>query len=144
MEIRPILSTLMRHKIAALLIVLEIALTCAIVCNALFLIGERLDRMNKPSGIAENELVRIQAASLRQLSGDDDLNKSVTREYLDVLRKVREDERTKTVPVILLTARSRDSDVDSGFATGATDYVIKPFSPRELVHRVSSVLARGA
>ena len=88
MEIRPILSTLMRHKIAALLIVLEIALTCAIVCNALFLIGERLDRMNKPSGIAENELVRIQAASLRQLSGDDDLNKSVTREYLDVLRKV--------------------------------------------------------
>ncbi|NYD99611.1 DNA-binding response OmpR family regulator [Kineosphaera limosa] len=63
---------------------------------------------------------------------------------LDVLRKVREDERTKTVPVILLTARSRDSDVDSGFATGATDYVIKPFSPRELVHRVSSVLARGA
>ena len=63
---------------------------------------------------------------------------------LDVLRKVREDERTKAVPVILLTARSRDSDVDSGFATGATDYVIKPFSPRELVHRVSSVLARGA
>ena len=41
MEFRPILSTLMRHKIAALLIVLEIALTCAIVCNALFLIGER-------------------------------------------------------------------------------------------------------
>ncbi|MDO5711432.1 MAG: response regulator [Micrococcales bacterium] len=63
---------------------------------------------------------------------------------LDVLRKVREDERTRGVPVILLTARSRDSDVDSGFATGATDYVIKPFSPRELVHRVSSVLARGA
>lgn len=62
---------------------------------------------------------------------------------LDVLRKVREDERTKTVPVILLTARSRDSDVDSGF-TGATDYVSKPFSPRNLVHRVSSVLALGA
>ena len=88
MEFRPILSTLMRHKIAALLIVLEIALSCAIVCNALFLIGERLERMNMPSGIAEGELVRIQAASLRQLSGDDDLNKSVTREYLDTLRKV--------------------------------------------------------
>ena len=88
MEIRPILSTLMRHKIAALLIVLEIALTCAIVCNALFLIGDRLDRMNKPSGIVDNELLRIQAASLRQLSGNDDLNKSVSREYLDTLRKV--------------------------------------------------------
>ncbi len=63
---------------------------------------------------------------------------------LDVLRKIREDERTRTVPVILLTARSRDSDVDSGFESGATDYVIKPFSPRELVHRVGSVLARSA
>ena len=88
MEFRPILSTLMRHKIAATLIVLEIALSCAIICNALFLIGERLDRMNMPSGIAENELVRIQAASMRQLSGDDALNASISREYLDVLRKV--------------------------------------------------------
>ena len=42
MDIRPILSTLRRHKTAAALIVLEIALTCAIVCNALFLIGQRL------------------------------------------------------------------------------------------------------
>ena len=88
MEFRPILSTLMRHKIAATLIVLEIALSCAIICNALFLIGELLDRMNMPSGIAENELVRIQAASMRQLSGDDVLNASISREYLDVLRKV--------------------------------------------------------
>ncbi len=88
MDIRPILSTLMRHKIASLLIVLEIALTCAIVCNALFLIGDRLDRMNKPSGIVDTELVRIQAASLRQLSDNDDLNKSIALEYLDALRKV--------------------------------------------------------
>ena len=88
MEFRPILSTLMRHKIAATLIVLEIALSCAIICNALFLIGERLDRMNMSSGLAERELVRIQAASMRQLSGDDALNASITREYLDVLRKV--------------------------------------------------------
>lgn len=88
MEIRPILSTLRRHKTAAALIVLEIALTCAIVCNALFLIVERLDRMNIPSGIVENELVRIQAASLRQLGDDDAINKSVTNEYLDTLRRV--------------------------------------------------------
>ena len=88
MEFRPILSTLMRHKIAATLIVLEIALSCAIICNALFLIGERLDRMNRPSGIAETELVRIQAGSLRQLTDDDALRASISREYLDVLRKV--------------------------------------------------------
>lgn len=88
MEIRPILSTLSRHKTAAALIVLEIALTCAIICNALFLIVERLDQVNIPSGIAENELVRIQAASLRQLGDDDAINKSVASEYLDTLRRV--------------------------------------------------------
>ena len=42
MEIRPILSTLRRHKTAAGLIVLEIALSCAILCNALFIVGQRL------------------------------------------------------------------------------------------------------
>lgn len=61
---------------------------------------------------------------------------------LDVLRKTRESAATANVPVILLTARSRDVDVADGFAGGATDYVIKPFSPRELVHRVAAVLGR--
>jgi DNA-binding response OmpR family regulator len=61
---------------------------------------------------------------------------------MDVLRKVRANDATKDLDVILLTARARDSDVDAGFATGASDYVIKPFSPRELMHRVNAVLAR--
>ena len=61
---------------------------------------------------------------------------------IDGLRKVRENEATKDLDVILLTAKARDADVDSGFATGASDYVIKPFSPRELMHRVNAVLAR--
>lgn len=60
MELRPILSTLRRHKTTAWLLILEIALTCAIVCNAVFLIGQRLQRMDLPSGIAEHELVQIQ------------------------------------------------------------------------------------
>ena len=60
----------------------------------------------------------------------------------DVLRKVRADERLKDLEVILLTAKSRDIDVDAGFATGASDYVIKPFSPRELLHRVNALVAR--
>jgi DNA-binding response OmpR family regulator len=61
---------------------------------------------------------------------------------IDVLRKVRGEERLRGVRVVLLTARSRDTDVDAGFATGADDYIIKPFSPRELLHRVNAVLAR--
>ena len=88
MEIRPILSTLRRHKTAAALIVIEIALSCAIVCNALFLISERMDRMHMPSGVAEDELVRIQAGSLRQLAGDNEVNRTATLEYLDTLRRV--------------------------------------------------------
>ena len=52
MEIRPILSTLLRHKTAAGLIVLEIALSCAIICNALFVVGSRVEQMQRVSGIA--------------------------------------------------------------------------------------------
>jgi DNA-binding response OmpR family regulator len=63
---------------------------------------------------------------------------------IDVLREVRQDPEISGTKVILLTARSRDADVDAGFATGADDYVIKPFSPRELVHRVQVVLGRDA
>ncbi len=63
---------------------------------------------------------------------------------IDLLRRIRMDPRTADLAVILLTARSRDIDVDAGFATGAQDYVLKPFSPRELLHRVNGVLARAS
>lgn len=62
MDIRPILSTLNRHKITAWLLILQIALTCAIVCNAVFLIHQRLQQMGIASGIAEHELVQIKFA----------------------------------------------------------------------------------
>ncbi|WP_266170802.1 ABC transporter permease [Dyella subtropica] len=60
MDILPILSTLRRHKVTSLLLILQIALTCAIVCNAVFLIGQRLRLMDLPSGVAEHELVQVQ------------------------------------------------------------------------------------
>jgi len=66
MDIRPILSTLARHKTAAALIVLEVALTCAIICNAVFLIDRRLEHMNRASGVAESTLVRIQITGIGQ------------------------------------------------------------------------------
>src|SRR3546814_14371252 len=75
MELRPILSTLLRHKTAAALIVLEIALSCAIVCNALFLIGNRIERIKLVSGVSENEVVRVQLTGI----GEDDNADVLTR-----------------------------------------------------------------
>jgi len=60
---------------------------------------------------------------------------------LSVLRDVRRD---RDVPVILLTARNEEVDRISGLEFGADDYVVKPFSPRELVARVRTVLRRAA
>jgi DNA-binding response OmpR family regulator len=58
---------------------------------------------------------------------------------IDVLRKIR-DSHAPSTPVLLLSAKSRDNDVDTGFAVGADDYVVKPFSPRELLHRVNRMV----
>jgi putative ABC transport system permease protein len=82
MEIRPILSTLMRHKTAATLIVLQIAVTCAIICNAFFMIGERITQISEPSGLAEDELLRIQIIPV----GDDAEAGPRTRTDLALLR----------------------------------------------------------
>jgi putative ABC transport system permease protein len=82
MEIRPILSTLGRHKTAAALIVLEVALSCAIVCNALFMIGNRLERMHRISGLAEDQIVRVQITGI----GQDENSAARTREDLAALR----------------------------------------------------------
>ena len=70
MDIQPILKALRHQKTAALLIAFEIALACAIICNATFLIVSRLERSQMLSGVAESELLRIRAASL-----DDDEDK---------------------------------------------------------------------
>jgi two-component system phosphate regulon response regulator PhoB len=61
----------------------------------------------------------------------------------EILRVLRQEEATRATPVILLTARSEEVDRVVGFELGADDYVVKPFSPRELVLRVKAVLRRG-
>ena len=60
----------------------------------------------------------------------------------DICREIKQDERTKAIPIIMLTARSSEHDRVSGFEAGADDYVVKPFSPKELVLRVKAMLAR--
>jgi two-component system phosphate regulon response regulator PhoB len=59
-----------------------------------------------------------------------------------ITRKLRSDARTREVPIIMLTARAGDDDKVEGLASGADDYVTKPFSPRELEARIQAVLRR--
>jgi len=66
------------------------------------------------------------------------------RSGIDLMRQLRADERTRALPVIMLTARSAESDRVSGLDAGADDYVVKPFSPRELMSRVRAVFRRKA
>jgi two-component system alkaline phosphatase synthesis response regulator PhoP len=61
---------------------------------------------------------------------------------LDVARALRQDPATQALPIIMLTARVEEADRVTGLELGADDYVIKPFSPRELVARVRAVLRR--
>jgi DNA-binding response OmpR family regulator len=61
---------------------------------------------------------------------------------LEVTRRLRAEEATSAIPVILLTARVQESDIAAGFEAGAADYIKKPFSPQELRARVQTILAR--
>jgi two-component system, OmpR family, phosphate regulon response regulator PhoB len=62
---------------------------------------------------------------------------------LDVCRRLRADPGTATLPIIMLTARADEVDRVVGLELGADDYVVKPFSPKELVARVRAVLRRS-
>jgi DNA-binding response OmpR family regulator len=63
------------------------------------------------------------------------------RNGFDICRKIRQ---ISDVPIILLTVRDDEDDIIQGLALGADDYVLKPFSPRQLVARVQSVLRRAS
>jgi DNA-binding response OmpR family regulator len=62
----------------------------------------------------------------------------------EVTRRIRaaDDEATRRMPVMLLTARAQEADVSRGFEAGADDYLRKPFSPQELLARVQAMLER--
>ncbi|MEQ1879370.1 MAG: phosphate regulon transcriptional regulator PhoB [Burkholderiales bacterium] len=63
---------------------------------------------------------------------------------IELARRLRADKRTRTVPIIMLTARTDEQDKLQGLDTGADDYITKPFSPRELTARIKAVLRRRA
>lgn len=62
---------------------------------------------------------------------------------LELAKRIKRDEKTSEIPIILLTAKSDENDKISGFDAGVDDYVVKPFSPRELIARIKAVLRRS-
>jgi DNA-binding response OmpR family regulator len=61
---------------------------------------------------------------------------------LEVTRRLKRDNTTKNIPVIMLTAKGEEADIVAGLELGADDYVTKPFSPRVLLARIRAVLRR--
>lgn len=61
----------------------------------------------------------------------------------EVLRRLKEDENLKSIPVVMLTARAQEKDVVKGIDMGAEDYITKPFHPAELLARVKRILGKS-
>ena len=66
MQLRPILSTLRHHKLTSLLLTLQVAFTCAIVCNVAFMVAKRAERASVATGIVENELSVIHSSGIEK------------------------------------------------------------------------------
>jgi DNA-binding response OmpR family regulator len=60
---------------------------------------------------------------------------------IDVLERLRVDDPAHEVKVLMLTAKSQQSDIDRAFSAGADDYIVKPFSSRDLIDRVAALIA---
>ena len=63
---------------------------------------------------------------------------------IDFARELRKDDRTRDLPILMLTARAAEDDKVRGLEVGADDYVTKPFSPKELIARIKALLRRAA
>ena len=60
---------------------------------------------------------------------------------MEVLRQLKSESATADIPIILMTAKRQESDVNSGFALGVVDYIVKPFNLKDLVLQVQSVIS---
>ena len=92
------------------------------------------------------------------LSGEEALKKARSNDFdlivldlmlpgidgLDVAKSLKNDQNTRNVPLVMLTAKGEEADIVTGLELGADDYIIKPFSPRVLVARVRAALRRQA
>ncbi|RUL64502.1 FtsX-like permease family protein [Dyella dinghuensis] len=78
MSLSPVIASLTRHKLTALLLVVQVSLTCAIVCNVAFMIAHRTSQLRQPSGVVEDELVMVDSDNL------DDNAQSLVRHKADI------------------------------------------------------------
>jgi DNA-binding response OmpR family regulator len=62
---------------------------------------------------------------------------------LETCKRIRQDKQLSSIPVVMLTAKGEEVDRVVGFELGADDYMVKPFSPRELILRIKAILGRG-
>lgn len=65
------------------------------------------------------------------------------RSGIEVCRELRADQSTSPAHIILLTAKAQEDDIELGYESGVDDYITKPFSPRDLLGRIESALARN-
>ena len=110
--------------------------------DILDLVAFRLERSGYTVIVARDgeEALELAAKELPDLAVLDVMMPKV--DGFEVTRRLRAEEATSRMPIILLTARSQDADVQQGFEAGADDYLRKPFSPDELRARVQAILGR--
>jgi putative ABC transport system permease protein len=127
MTVHPIIAALRRHKVAVLLIVLQIALTLAIVANAAFIIGQHVQRMNRPTGADEKDLIRVLQQWPATPAGDD----AASIEQLDAMQ--RTDLATlRSLPDVQDVSASTSIPLLSGYTTG--DITLHPNQEGIAVH----------
>lgn len=61
---------------------------------------------------------------------------------IELCQALRQNPATARIPIVLLTAKAQEAEVARGFAAGVDDYIVKPFSPRDMISRVQALLAR--
>jgi putative ABC transport system permease protein len=127
MDILPILSTLKRHKTAAGLIVLQIALTCAIVCNALFLISERISTINAPTGMPDKELLVISVNSVIRVENTE----SQTQVDLAALRAIDGVKAVTVVNQMPFGDNSNNSGMRKSPDTNVRSVAVNNYAARE-------------
>lgn len=115
MTMHPILSALRKHKAGVVLIALQIALTLAIVCNAIFIIGQRIDRVKRPTGMEEGNLFLISQAWVGAPSGDDPASieklDAMQRADVEILREVPDVQSVTPINSLPLTNSSWTSGI---------------------------------